>query len=414
MGSKAAEKRIIILTADAGFGHRAAANAVAAALKDLFASRCAVEILNPLDDNRVPAFLRDTQADQDRMVREMPELYKFGYEASDAAFPSVMVETGLILMLFEVMIDLIERYQPHVIVTTYPLYQAPVDAVKVITRKKTPLVTVITDLATVHRLWFNENADACLVPTPIVRDLAIRNGLPPQRVYQTGLPIHPSLASEKRSKSDLRKVLGWREDLPVVLTVGSRRVRKLEAILRLFNHSGIPMQLAVVAGGDGEVYDRLCAVEWHLPAHVYNFVDNMAELLHAADCIVTKAGGLIVTEALACGLPMLLIDVNPGQEVGNAEYVIGGQAGALAEDPLDALEVLYHWLMDDGKELQQVAAHARALGNPRAAYTVAEKVWEFAQLDLQPPAERSIFRSIERSKLIEILRENGIRLFSKE
>ncbi len=414
MSNKNAEKRVVILTADAGFGHRAAANAIAAAMDDLFAGRCAVEILNPLDDNRVPAFLRDTQADQDRMVREMPELYKFGYEASDAAFPSVMVETGLILMLFEVMNDLVERYQPHVVVTTYPLYQAPVDAVKVIMRKKAPLVTVITDLATVHRLWFNENADACLVPTPVVRELAIKNGLLPERVLQTGLPIHPRLALEKRSKSELRKMLGWREDLPVVLAVGSRRVRKLEAILRVFNHSGIPMQLVVVAGGDVELYDRLCAVEWHLPIHVYNFVDNMGELLHAADCIVTKAGGLIVTEALACGLPMLLIDVNPGQEVGNADYVSGGQAGALADNPLDALEILYHWMMEDGKELQQAAAHARALGNPRAAYTVAEKVWEFAQLDLQQPADRNIFRSIERSKLIETLRENGIRLFSKE
>ena len=411
MGTKGKEKRIVILTADAGFGHRVAANALAAALTNLYKDQCVVNILNPLDDSRVPAFLRDTQADQDRMVREMPDLYKFGYEASDAPVPSVMVETALILMLFEVMNDLIERYQPHVVVTTYPHYQAPVDAVRVIMHKKTSLITVITDLATVHRLWFNEKADACLVPTVAVRNLAIKNGLQPGRVFQTGLPVHPSLTLEKRSKTDLRTLLGWRNDLPAILVVGSRRVRKIEEILRVFNHSGIPMQLAIVAGGDEKLYDRLCAIDWHHPVFLHNFVHNMHELLHAADCIVTKAGGLIVTESLACGLPMLLIDVNPGQEVGNAEFVIDGHAGALADNPLDALEVLYHWLANDGEELRKIAVHAHKIGNPRAAFIAAQKIWEYAQLEVPQPIERGILQSIERSKLIEILRQNGIRLF---
>lgn len=405
-------RRIIILTADAGFGHRAAANALADALNDLYADHCAVEILNPLDDNRVPAFLRETQADQDRMVREMPELYKFGYEASDAAFPSVMVETALILMLFEVMNDLILRFKPHVVVTTYPLYQAPVDAVRVITRRKVPMVTAITDLATVHRLWFNEAADACLVPNAIVRDLAIKNGLQAQRIYQTGIPINPRVALETRTKDEIRSILGWKTDLPAVLAVGSRRVRKLSEILRALNHSGIPMQLAVVAGGDDELYERLRATEWHVPVYLYNFVRDLPELLHAADCIVTKAGGLIVTESLACSLPMLLVDVNPGQEVGNAAYVVDGQAGALAENPLDALETIYHWLADGGKQLQQIAERARLLGNPRAAFSAAEKIWELAQHEELRQPERSILQSIERSKLIEMLRENGIKLFS--
>jgi hypothetical protein len=80
-------KRIIILSADAGFGHRVAANAVAAALKELYPDECEVEILNPLDDKRTPFFLKDSQADYDNVITNMPELYRLGYDFSDSTVP---------------------------------------------------------------------------------------------------------------------------------------------------------------------------------------------------------------------------------------------------------------------------------------------------------------------------------------
>ena len=93
-----ANKRILILTADAGFGHRSAANAVAAALDEDHGDECDIEIVNPMDDKRVPAFLRNSQADYDRIVRETPELYRIGYEATDATVPSRVMEGALRLM----------------------------------------------------------------------------------------------------------------------------------------------------------------------------------------------------------------------------------------------------------------------------------------------------------------------------
>jgi len=81
--SNQSEKRIIILTSDAGFGHRSASNAIKAALEELSKEKCQVDIINPLEDKRTPFFLRDSQEDYDRIVREMPKLYQLGYEATD-------------------------------------------------------------------------------------------------------------------------------------------------------------------------------------------------------------------------------------------------------------------------------------------------------------------------------------------
>ena len=397
------KKRILILTADAGFGHRSAANAVAAALQETHGGECSVDVVNPLDDKRVLPVLRNSGTDYDRMVRETPDLYKVGYEASDAAVPTAMFDAALVVMLFEVMSDVMERYQPDAIVTTYPLYQAPLGAVFAIRRRFTPLLTVVTDLATVHRIWFHGAADECLVATPAVRDLAVECCLEPDRVHITGIPVHPRVIRESREPAAIRAALGWSSEANVktVLAVGGKRVGNLRDVVRALNHSGLPLQLAVVAGGDDDLYRQFQSEEWHVPAYVYNFVDNMPELMHASDCIICKAGGLIVTEALSCGLPLLLVDVLPGQEEGNADYVVQGSAGELAPTPLDGLETMCHWLTQGGRALAQRAENARRLGKPRAAYNVAERAWAAAQ---SVPDAGSPLRMLHRSRLVALLR----------
>ena len=100
--------------------------------------------------------------------------------------------------------------------------------------------------------------------------------------------------------------------------------------------------------------------------------------MRAADCILGKAGGLTVSEGLACGLPLILVDVIPGQETGNANHVVSGNAGVLTRDPIEVLETVCHWLEKDRRLYRQQAQNARRLGHPRAAYDVADLAWAAA------------------------------------
>ncbi len=392
-------KRVLILYADAGFGHRSAAIALAVALEETYGDACVVEMVNPLDDRRAPQMLRDTQTDYDRMVRRLPELYKLGYQASDASVTSTLVESGLIVLLFEVMRDVVKRYKPDVIVSTYPLYMAPLDAVFTLTRRTIPIVTVVTDLATVHRIWFNDRVELCLVPNAMVGELALDAGLHTRQIRMTGIPVHPDVVRETRPPEVIRRELGWRPDRTTILAVGGKRVENLFDVLRAFNHSGLNIQLVVTAGGDEGLYEELTHTEWHCDTHLYDFVTNMPTLMHAADLVISKAGGLIVTESLACGLPMILVGAIPGQEEGNAQYVIQGGAGELVGSPLAALETLFHWLDHGCEQLQRRAAAARSLGYPRAAYAAAELTWLAAQggihhLNRRKPGSRLRMRSL--------------------
>ncbi len=398
------KQRVLILTADAGFGHRSAANAIAAAFDNLFGAMCDVDIVNPLEDKRAPFLLRDLQSDYDKLVRNSPELYRIGYDASDTTVTSAIVESALTVLLYEVMRDVVRNYRPDVIISTYPLYQSPLEAVFTMHNREIPLLTVVTDLATVHRIWFNRSVAACLVPTEVVRNLALQYGLNEEQVTVTGIPVNPQLAFDQRSRDEVRSELGWQDGLVTVLAVGSKRVDRLLGTIHVLNHFGQPLQLAIVTGKDRELYDVLSKIEWHVPVHLYEYVQNVPTMMRAADCLVCKAGGLIITEALAAGCPMMLIDVIPGQETGNAEYVVGAGAGDLARSDFEVLEVLSHWMMNGGRLLQQRAETAKSLGKPLAANHVAKLAYKHSLQSA--PARRHI---LSRPTLIDLFNRNQVR-----
>jgi 1,2-diacylglycerol 3-beta-galactosyltransferase len=396
--------RVLILTADAGLGHRRAAEAIDVALRETWGEACETTVVNPLEDERVPSLLRESQTDYDYLVREMPRLYEFAYEVSDANLMISMVDGALAMMLFEVMQGIVACHRPDVIVTTYPLYQAPLSAVYQANNHYIPLLTVVTDLAAVHRLWFHAAADLCLVPTEAVRDEAVQSGIASDRIHVVGIPVHLDLTREDWNRETLRAELGWQRDLATALVVGSKRVEHLVDTLRVLNHSGLALQLAIVSGDDEDLYRALQAIEWHVTAHIYGFVTNVPAMMRAADCVISKAGGLIIAESLACGLPLLLIDALPGQEVGNAEHVVANGAGESAKNPLAVLETMRHWLADDGRLLAEKARSARRIGRPRAAYDVANLALAAARSGPRVPGDH-VLGSV---RLLELLKRPDV------
>ena len=248
--------------------------------------------------HRVLSALRNTQSDHDQFARGLRDIYEVVWQASRSKLPSALLGGALAAALRRVIRDLLECFQPHVIANTYPLYHPPLRSLLKRESKRLPVVTVITDMEIVHRLWFYRSAAACLVATEKVRQQAVDFGLPSEKVHVCGIPIAPAFSKENRPKEVLRRELGWRTDLPTALAVGSVRVPHMAEILRELNTSGLPIQLAVVAGGDAALMAELQRIEWRLPAYLYNWVEDMPVLLHAADFMISKAGGLIIAEVV--------------------------------------------------------------------------------------------------------------------
>ncbi|MGE5248880.1 MAG: MGDG synthase family glycosyltransferase [Bacteroidota bacterium] len=370
------KKRVLILTADAGFGHRSAANAIAAAIRDSYGTSCDCSIVNPADDPRAPSIIRRPQAAYDRTIRTFPRTYRLSYQISDSYPASRVVEGVIAQFMLEVFEEILRTYAPDVVISTYPLYNTALHSALARNKMDVPFFVVITDLADVHHLWFQPGADKYFAATEEVSREAILSHVPPHRVVLSGLPIDPRIAQEHRDKGTIRQSLGWDPELPALLAVGSIRMKGLLPKLEAVASCRIPLQLAIVAGGDNALFNTARSTLWNIPVSCYDYVHNMPEMLHAADLLITKAGGLITSEALACGLPIIFVEAIPGQETGNVRYVSAHSAGVMAKTAAQLQATICQWLESDQRVLREFARNASQLGRPDAAYQIAREIGE--------------------------------------
>lgn len=368
--------KCLILTSDAGFGHRKAAQAVEAALQDAYGDQIDTVVNNPLDDPDLPDLFRTIEVTYDGMVTEEPTLYQIAYAATDAPVVAQLMQSVSTTVLNRVLKRWVQTIQPDIVITTYPAYtQAIIEAGRK-ARQHFPVDVVVTDLIGVHSIWLHQEASRTFVPTEQVYQQALEQGLNSERIYLSGLPVHPKLARLKqRSREEIRKELGWDPSMTTALIVGSARSRQTTSVARLLDRSGLPLQVVAVAGGDSETADQLKQTPWQGTVHTYGLIDNMPEMMRAADMIICKAGGLIVSESLASGLPLILYEALPGQEVGNVRFVVDAGAGAWSPGPIGALTTVYAWLNNGQTELKKRREAAERVGKPHAAHEIAEQIF---------------------------------------
>ena len=87
------------------------------------------------------------------------------------------------------------------------------------------------------------------------------------------------------------------------------------------------------------------------------YVHNMEELMSVSDLIITKAGGLTVSEALTKQLPLVIFQSIPGQEEENAHFVQRIGAGHVAGTD-EALVLLLKRFLSNPMEIEKMREKA--------------------------------------------------------
>ncbi len=242
-----------------------------------------------------------------------------------------------------------------------------------------PLIAVVTDPVSVPAIWYHPKVDLYIVPTEIARERLILNGVAPDKVRLAGLPVAASFCGRAGDKARLRTELGWRIGCPVGLLVGGREgMGPVYEIAQAISWAGLECELAVVAGRNQALRASLEAATWKVPTHIYGFVTEMADLMCAADVLVTKAGPATIWEAFGAGVPIVLYDYLPGQEEGIVTYVENSSAGRVALSPQAVVDVLRGWFGPEAnpQAVAQAALNAQKLARPDAAARIAELIWQ--------------------------------------
>lgn len=364
-----ARKRFLFLFSDTGAGHRAAAEAVAAALQRRYPDQFQVDCFDPMADQRIVA--GRLTAMYGPITRRLPFLWGAMYHATNLQPTVRLFQHSIGRGLRRKLRGALDP-RPALVASFHPLLNhVAVDVMPL----GVPRVTVITDWIDFHQAWTDLAADLIICPSDAAYDLCRRRGVPADRLVKAGLPIHPRFRDAIRRNSDKRAVrlnLRLRPHAPTVLLAGggdgTEPLRKYAAALA---RSPVDVQVLAVCGHNAALARRI-RDDNHVGVHVFGFVDNMPELMLAADLIVTRAGPGIIAEGLACGCPLLLTGYLPGQEEGNVRQVVSQRLGQYVPRPTDLVRAVETWFDKPEDERLEDANRARSAADPGAAFEIAD------------------------------------------
>ena len=368
---------MVLLEASYGGGHAHAAAALAASLAEL-APSLRVERVDVFD--RIsPALNEATRYAYIQCLIHVPLLWREVYERTRHVPPDSPWQ-----LLDRAAARRVGRFlagkRPRAVVATHPGPARLAGALRAAGQLDAPVCAVVTDYV-VHGLWAHPGVDWYLVGHEAVRDGLTARGIDPARVAVTGIPIHPRFG-RPADRERLRRAWQLGPEPVVLFMAGSAGlVRGMEDACRALVQAQGRFQLLVVAGRDGVLERRLRAAVAGAarPARVLGFVDRVDELMSLADLLLSKAGGLTVSEALAKGLPMVIYRPIPGQEEGNAAFLVAHGAARVTREPQELVAQVQHLLRSPGLRAQMAAA-ASQLGRPQAGLAAAGLLLEAAGL----------------------------------
>ncbi|MEN6462134.1 MAG: glycosyltransferase, partial [Syntrophomonas sp.] len=352
--------RILIFSATFGAGHVRAAEALTESIHHICPDAevqnldCG-EILSRLGNN----LLKDLYIG---MLKRTPGLWgKFYYGTARISSKSILQRflnnTGRKKYL-----KYINSWQPDLIICTYPTVAGVIARLKSKKAVDIPLAVVITDYA-VHSQWIHEGVDLYLAGSADIFNSLAAWGVDPASIKITGIPVSPRFERDS-DRSRIRTDLGLLPNRPTCLVMGGAYgvLHDLKDLCKTLANASIQSQSIVVCGRDEELYKSLDDIIANAlnPIMRYGFVDNIDELMSAADIIITKAGGLTVSEALTKRLPVVIYQPIPGQEQENAAFLEGSGAGRTAHTRVELESIVFSLIQhpDDLQNMRKSAARA--------------------------------------------------------
>ncbi len=377
---------VLILTTDAGGGHRSVAKALAASFEEIGGPHCDVRVVDFMA-GYAPFPFSHTREMYTFFMRH-PLLWGAFFDVTNTRDGWVLNAPALGLAMEAGMRRLLREHEPDVVVATHPL-AAPSLVSNLYRRKeRLPYYTVVTDFGHVHTFWAYPFGELWFAPCEETASHLVGSGIPRERIVISGYPVHPRFTRHARPAAELRRELGLDPGRFTALVIGGAEgVGPVEEVVAAVAGEPAPWQLIVIAGRNEALRERLAAQArlWPIPVHVDGLVEDMPSRMHAVDLLLSKGGPATLSEALTCGLPALLFSVLPGQEEFDARHFEQlGVAHRLAE-PAEARRLLQELSAPGSPAMREMLANVRRAARPSASADIARRVLSRGTAVTAPP-----------------------------
>lgn len=365
---------VLILTAGFGEGHNAAARNLKEAL--IAASPDTGVVMSDIFQEAYGGFNRFMQKAYIGAINHTPVIWQAVFE--------LMHRTRLVeqhMFCYDRAARLLEKkiaeLRPAVVVSTYPGCNHLLDYLQR-RRLKRPyqMVTIVTDSLSINSVWLRAHSDFFIVANNRTADVVRKLGVSDDKVLTMGFPV-PRIFDSLIADRPLPPADGlWR----VLYVINSGKqlapgiVRELLALPNI--------QLSVTVGRDEDLRRRVADVarELNRDVQIHGWTSEMPRFMAESHIVISKAGGATVQETLAAKTPMIITQIVPGQEEGNARLLLDSGAAALATTAEDIAATVADAFRDGGARWRGWHQAVLELSRPQASDEIARFVLELSQV----------------------------------
>jgi len=363
--------KFLVIHASLGAGHKRAAQALHEVLQNRGILADIRDLLDFLPGPMGPFYSKSYQF----MIQDARWLWHFVYESAN--FPKsdyAPARSWTQKWQFERLKKFLREQKFTHILSTHFTPSALLTDWREASQLNAEVYSVVTDYIA-HRMWKRTGLDGYFVPTEEVASQLLLGGIAPDKIAITGIPISAAFSSDL-NRADARSTWSPNPDDSIVLILCSAlNLSKTMRLLEEVSQVSGKCRFLVSTGHDQEkelkVRNRFAGDPRFT---IFGFSNRIAEMMKASDLLISKPGGLIVSEALAIGLPQILFSPIPGQEEANAEYAVHhGAAVCIKEEPGAFTRILTE-LLGNSERLQSMTAAAQKIGKPRAAANIIDSI----------------------------------------
>ncbi|MGZ5818106.1 MAG: MGDG synthase family glycosyltransferase [Burkholderiaceae bacterium] len=368
-------KKILILSVSAGAGHVRAAEALRA-----YSGMCDENIAVTHVDvmHYVSSGFRKIYTDfYIKLVSRHPALWGCLYQMTNDAMPNSTMQKlrrGIERLNTRSLLKEISIFKPDAIICTHFLPAEILARMIHISRLACPVWVQVTDFD-LHRMWVHEGMAGYFAANEEVAYRMLAQGIKKEKIHVTGIPIMPAF-DKPPDRAECASELGLdSKRLTLLLMGGGAGLGKLDEVAARLLALDSHFQLIVLAGKNIDALTALQVLSARYPGRLiaHGYTGQVERLMACADLVITKPGGLTVSECLSMGLPMIVNSPIPGQEERNADYLLEQGVALKASDAITLEFRVLHLLHNPGK-LAEMREKAKSIGRSQAALHVLDIV----------------------------------------
>lgn len=352
-------KKVLIFTASIGGGHNEAASCLE---KEFIRHGFVVKKLDALREinKGLDAFISGSCK---VLVNIFPKLYGNIYDISNKDKPNKLLSNSLSKISKERVYNIILEENPDLIITTHCFVVSVVGYLKEKGLIDIPFVSVVTDYEA-HQTYINKYVDAYITGSDYTSETLVKQGILKSKIFSYGIPIKAEFLNSLNVTSPKEK------PFQILLMAGSLGLKGMKKVLKNIIVMGGSYHIVIVCGNNKELKRSIEREYGDLiedkKITLYGFTNDIPNIMESSDLIITKPGGLTISEAIAKKLPMIIPYYIPGQEKENLDFLVKEGAAIYVYEISDIKE-LVESIMDNPKTLDDMREN---MGKMRNGFSV--------------------------------------------